>query len=66
MVSQSYNEINKLKQTLEKDSLLKFTSEISIDKKIPFLDVLTDSTKNDKFITSLYKKKKKKKSTELS
>ena len=31
----SYNKINKLKQTLEKNSILKFTTELNIDKKSP-------------------------------
>ena len=29
----SYDEINKLKQTLEKNSVLKFTTELNINKK---------------------------------
>ena len=41
----SYDEINKLEQTLEKNSVLNFTTEL----KIPFFDVLTDSTNNHKF-----------------
>ena len=39
-----------------KNSLLNFTTELNIDKKIPFLDVLTDSNNNNKFTKSLYKK----------
>ena len=31
IATQSYDEINKLKQTLEKNSLLKFTTEININ-----------------------------------
>ena len=48
ITTQSYNEINELKQTLEKNSEQK--------KKQNFLNVFTDSRNNDKFITSLYKK----------
>ena len=32
-----YNEINKLKQTLEKNTILNFTTELIINKKNPFL-----------------------------
>ena len=52
IVTHSYDEVNKLKQTLEKNSVL----NSALIKKIPFLDVLTDSCKNNKFITSPYKK----------
>ena len=52
----SHDEINKLKQTLEKNFGLKFTTELNINKKkIPFQYVLTDSSNNNKFITFLYK-----------
>ena len=37
-------------------SELKFTAELNIIFFNPFLDVLTDSNNNEKFITSLYKK----------
>ena len=57
IATQSYDEIKKLKQTLKKNLVLKFTTELNINQKIPFLDLLTDSSYNDKFITSLYKKK---------
>ena len=52
-----YDKINKLKQALEKNSVLNFTTELNINKKkIPFLNVLTDSNNNNKLTTSPYKK----------
>ena len=58
IATQFYDKINKLKQTLEKNFVLKFTTELNINKKrqLPFLDVITDSNNNSKFITSLYEK----------
>ena len=53
-VTQSNKKINKLKQTLEENPVLTFTAELNITKNI-FLD----SCNNNKFTTSLYKKKKK-------
>ena len=35
IATQSYDEINKLKQTLKKNSILKFTTELNINKKFP-------------------------------
>ena len=44
-----------LKYHFEKNSVLKFTYELSVDKKLPFLDVLVESTQN-KFGTTVYHK----------
>ena len=46
------DEINKLKQTIEKSCVLNITNEPNINKKISFLDALTHSTNNNKFTTS--------------
>ena len=53
ITTHSYNEINS-----KKNSVLNFTTELKINKKfknIPFLDILTDSTNNNKFTISPYK-----------
>ena len=42
IATHSYDEINKLKQTLEKNSELNFTTELNMKKNPTFLDVLTD------------------------
>ena len=44
-----------LKTELERTSVLKFTHELSVDKKLPFLDVLVH-LENDCFKTSVYHK----------
>ena len=56
IATESNDEINKLKQSLEKNSVLKFITGLIINKKNPIQDVLTDSSNNDKFLTSLFKK----------
>lgn len=48
------DQITQLKNRFEK-SVLKFTLEIRINNKIPFFDVLIDSSTH-KFTTSLYRK----------
>ena len=44
-----------LKDLFETHSILKFTYELSVNKKLPFLDVLVDSSEN-KFLTTVYHK----------
>lgn len=44
-----------LKEVFEKNSVLKFTYEMSMNKKLPFLDVMVTSD-NGKFSTSVYHK----------
>ena len=44
-----------LKSKLEEKSLLKFTVEMSVNNRIPFLDVTVDAS-GDKFVTSVYRK----------
>ena len=57
IATHSYDETNNFKKNSRKNSELNFTIKLNINKKkIPFLDVLTDSTNNNKFITSPYKK----------
>ena len=46
----------KLIQETFQNSFLNFTQEININIKIPFLGVLIDTSNNDRFITSTYKK----------
>ena len=36
IATHTYDEINKLKKTLEKNSVLNFTTELNINKKKPF------------------------------
>ena len=50
----STDEINIIKYNY----VLNFIQELSIDNKIPSLGVLIDTSNNNKFITSLYKKTK--------
>ena len=47
--------VHELKNILQKESVLTFSHELNINNKIPFLDVLVDSS-NGKFTTSPYKK----------
>ena len=44
-----------LKMSLETNSVLQFTSELSIDNRIPFLDVSVDAS-TGKFMTSVFRK----------
>ena len=48
-------EMEHLRRLLEEESVLKFTYELPNDKKLAFLDVLTDIENND-FTTSVYHK----------
>ena len=51
------NEINKLQDTFEKNSILNFTHELNKNKEISFLDVLIETNNNNNsFTTSTYKK----------
>ena len=50
------NEIAKLKTAFEQNSVLKFTFELSVNHKLPYLDVLIDSTNNSSFNTIVYRK----------
>ena len=45
----------KIKELFEKHSILKFTYELSIDRKLPFLDVVVTSSA-DKFDPQVYRK----------
>ena len=47
--------LTELKTSLETNSVLNFTSELSTNNKIPFLDVSVNST-TGKFLTSVYRK----------
>ena len=49
------NELEKLKQLFEENSVLHFTYELNIDNKLPFLDVQIDATE-DQFKTKVYRK----------
>ena len=51
----SEQEILKLKQLFEESSVLKFTHEMNIRNKLPFLDVLVNNS-NNTFETSVYHK----------
>ena len=48
-------ELNHLKNTFENNSVLKFTYELNVNQKLPFLDVLVDSS-NSQFTTKVYRK----------
>ena len=56
IVTDSVSSLAKIKQSFENNSVLKFTQEISIDKKINFLDVTVDGSNNTSYITSVYQK----------
>ena len=45
-----------LKNEMEKKSVLSFTIERSIESKLPFLDVLVDSSREDQYVTKVYTK----------
>ena len=47
--------LTQYKRSFKNNSVLNFTQEININNKIPFLGVLIDTNKNDRFITSTYK-----------
>ena len=57
LLPNSTDEINKIHETFQNNSVLNFTQEININSKIPFLVVLIDTSNIDRFITSTYKKK---------
>ena len=48
-------ELINLKSIFENNSVLKFTYELNVNQKLPFLDVLVDSS-NSQFITKVYRK----------
>ena len=48
-------ELLTLTETWEKSSVLKFTYELGVDNKIPFLDVDVENN-GGAFVTSIYKK----------
>ena len=48
-------ELRNLKTNFENNSVLKFTYELHTNNKLPFLDVLVDSS-NNQFITKVYRK----------
>ena len=56
LLPSSTDEINTIQETFQNNSVLNFTQEININNKIPFLDVLIDSSNIDRFTTSTYKK----------
>ena len=49
------NQIEQIKQKFESTSVLKFTVENNLNNKLPFLDILVD-TSNDSFHTTVYRK----------
>ena len=49
------NHLTQLKQLFEENSVLKFTYELNIGNKLPFLDVMVTST-DDRFKTTVYHK----------
>ena len=49
------NELEKLKQLFEENSVLNFTYELNIDNKLPFLDVHIDANE-EQFKTKVYRK----------
>ena len=49
------SEIKKLRDLFQENSVLKFTYEMNINNKLPFLDVLVQ-TSESKFKTSVYHK----------
>ena len=51
----SHNELIKLKETFQNNSVLKFTFELNINDKLPFLDVMVD-TSDSTFHTTVYHK----------
>jgi hypothetical protein len=55
LVINNIKQLHSLQQLFEENSVLKFTYEIEIEKKLPFLDVLVQRTDN-KLNTSVYRK----------
>ena len=55
ILANNINEINILRDTFQKNSVLKFTHELNKNNEISFLDILID-TNNYNFTTSTYKK----------
>ena len=47
--------LTQIKELFETHSILNFTYELNVNKKLPFLDVLVDSSEN-KFLTTVYHK----------
>ena len=56
LLTNSSDQINKIKETFQNNSILNFTKEININNKIPSIGVLTDTSNIERFITSAYKK----------
>ena len=52
---QDQNHLDRLISRLEAQSVLRFTSEVSLEQKIPFLDVFIDASTGN-FSTSVYRK----------
>ena len=50
------DEINRMQETFQNNSVLNFTQEINNNHKILFLGVLIDTSNIDRFVTSTYKK----------
>ena len=55
VLTKSIDEINIIQETFQNNSVLNFTQEININKKIPFLGVQIDTNNIDQFTTSKYK-----------
>ena len=55
ILADNIEEIKKLRQTFQNNSVLKFTYELNVNNGILFLDVQIDAN-NDKSNTSVYKK----------
>jgi hypothetical protein len=53
---ENIDQLHSLKQSFEEKSVLKFTYEVEINKKLPFLDVILQR-ENNKLDTSVYRKK---------
>ena len=51
----SIDQLDKIKQEFENNSVLKFTYELNINNRLPFLDTLID-TSNNNFHTTVYHK----------
>ena len=55
MLSKNISQFDDLRSKFENNSVLKFTTELNINDKLPFLDVLIDNS-NIEFKTSVYRK----------
>ena len=55
LLTNSTDEINKIQETFQNNTILNFTQEININNKIPFIGVLIDTSNIDRFTTSTYK-----------